>query len=104
MRISDWSSDVCSSDLPSEAHWQRLIRAGTSRRYGGHPPERHLGRAATTCSSTLCNAIRVFRSATYEVQRGQCPRPCPPHTLGRRSEKLRQPARDRKSTRLNTSN
>src|SRR3546814_7241892 len=21
MRISDWSSDVCSSDLPNQAHW-----------------------------------------------------------------------------------
>src|SRR3546814_2835729 len=25
MRISDWSSDVCSSDLPGWPEWQRLI-------------------------------------------------------------------------------
>src|SRR3546814_10702557 len=27
MRISDWSSDVCSSDLVSDAKWQRLYKA-----------------------------------------------------------------------------
>src|SRR3546814_11625357 len=27
MRISDWSSDVCSSDLPRVELWQRLVKA-----------------------------------------------------------------------------
>src|SRR3546814_4395744 len=29
MRISDWSSDVCSSDLPDSATLKKLIRKGT---------------------------------------------------------------------------
>src|SRR3546814_5126962 len=28
MRISDWSSDVCSSDLPPKKHWVDAGRAG----------------------------------------------------------------------------
>src|SRR3546814_20235076 len=37
MRISDWSSDVCSSDLPRERHWtiracQVVIAAGAIER------------------------------------------------------------------------
>src|SRR3546814_13158393 len=31
MRISDWSSDVCSSDLPVLANWQALIDYLTAR-------------------------------------------------------------------------
>src|SRR3546814_8897940 len=31
MRISDWSSDVCSSDLQTEKHRQRDIAAGTQQ-------------------------------------------------------------------------
>src|SRR3546814_14331312 len=27
MRISDWSSDVCSSDLPSDGEWRDLLEA-----------------------------------------------------------------------------
>src|SRR3546814_4753746 len=42
MRISDWSSDVCSSDLP----YRRLERARdrAARRRQDHPPERELHR------------------------------------------------------------
>src|SRR3546814_1864160 len=49
MRISDWSSDVCSSDLPVIARLQSLPDQPGDRlpafpvvaRHHGHPPERH---------------------------------------------------------------
>src|SRR3546814_13870340 len=43
MRISDWSSDVCSSDLLREAGFDGRIEvdsAGTGDWHVGHPPDR----------------------------------------------------------------
>src|SRR3546814_14015573 len=31
MRISDWSSDVCSSDLTLDGHWDRRLKKGLVR-------------------------------------------------------------------------
>src|SRR3546814_19489298 len=33
MRISDWSSDVCSSDLKQTAHWTQLFSGPPNERY-----------------------------------------------------------------------
>src|SRR3546814_10649060 len=48
MRISDWSSDVCSSDLRSHAHHRRsrACRCLPRRRGGAVPPSRHAARRA----------------------------------------------------------
>src|SRR3546814_7766798 len=46
MRISDWSADVCSSDLPADADDER---AGGGGLIGHHVPSRGHGRA--TCDS-----------------------------------------------------
>src|SRR3546814_17992762 len=40
MRISDWSSDVCSSDLFPPADRQRTRRTRTTGRNGGTPADR----------------------------------------------------------------
>src|SRR3546814_10882084 len=37
MRISDWSSDVCSSDLPFRGSLRRALRLGKHRRMTGTP-------------------------------------------------------------------
>src|SRR3546814_16611731 len=53
MRISDWSSDVCSSDLRRERRAARvLVRASTSDRRGHADPRRAAGltrRRRSTC-------------------------------------------------------
>src|SRR3546814_2781801 len=71
MRISDWSSDVCSSDLPStesprnsslsleawpacSAHHERCTRAG-ARRSGSRPTPRQIGRAS--CRERVCQYV-----------------------------------------------
>src|SRR3546814_3107091 len=43
MRISDWSSDVCSSDLPAR-RGNRALAA--QRRHADHPPRQQGGRQA----------------------------------------------------------
>src|SRR3546814_9276871 len=52
MRISDWSSDVCSSDLASRAGpWvrRRLTAAAISWRFASHPSRRLLTLATFQC-------------------------------------------------------
>src|SRR3546814_7282086 len=47
MRISDWSSDVCSSDLPADpVHPRHGTGAAPYRRHHGHCPDRITGAAA----------------------------------------------------------
>src|SRR3546814_5850171 len=48
MRISDWSSDVCSSDLPRAVHQVALVRFQVLRRADGfhHPSRPDRGRRA----------------------------------------------------------
>src|SRR3546814_19699897 len=54
MRISDWSSDVCSSDLPAPWHWESIwARAGRRARScvradGSFPPA-HADKAVAPC-------------------------------------------------------
>src|SRR3546814_15287018 len=60
MRISDWSSDVCSSDLPARARWRGGRGAGwpdranarQDRRAAGRSEERRVGKeCVSTCRS-----------------------------------------------------
>src|SRR3546814_12556000 len=80
MRISDWSSDVCSSDLPPPANLRHLVaRTTTERRTFDvgqptpptHPTQRHPGRTCDNssperrqnvagwrgCSALLCSVL-----------------------------------------------
>src|SRR3546814_8328852 len=78
MRISDWSSDVCSSDLNVELRARRGLRVGTARKrmphrrwpaHGPWPPRQHL------------MAVRVHRSCQAD-DRGPA-RPPPRRTAKR---------------------
>src|SRR3546814_5748119 len=72
MRISDWSSDVCSSDLPpigkriAPQHPQHL---GQQRR-GGHPPDRYQQRAGPFRAIRIAIAMRSQR-IEEAVERGK---------------------------------
>src|SRR3546814_2445492 len=88
MRISDWSSDVCSSDLvPEQRLHQRLLRAGDrtarARPADGDPaladgsPGRRLGRLP----------VRTFRTQHLDLG-GQAPGRC----RGDEQPRLGQPA------------
>src|SRR3546814_4753070 len=82
MRISDWSSDVCSSDLAA----QRPARAAD-----GNRPDRM---AELGCRSPGA-FVRCLTTAHDP------PRPCPARPAGHLDPAVR--GRDRKSTRLNSS-
>src|SRR3546814_10360472 len=53
MRISDWSSDVCSSDLHPDAD----RGGGGSRRAGGDPVVRDCGRDLRVRGAGLCRDV-----------------------------------------------
>src|SRR3546814_2013499 len=90
MRISDWSSDVCSSDLADGKHVERA-RKLHHRVMGGERLEL-VGRGRKgKAGGGRCLGGEIFGKA----RRGVEPRP-------HRSAALRQPT-DRKSTRLNSS-
>src|SRR3546814_7013653 len=60
MRISDWSSDVCSSDLPGAGSHQDSFAAGEHQRY--HPFDRgelH-GLYSPRCRSDHCRTVAPF--------------------------------------------
>src|SRR3546814_19206361 len=64
MRISDWSSDVCSSDLASYLRDLLVARLGSSRStIEPHPPW-----AACTCS--LCREARIIAYSATCFPRG----------------------------------
>src|SRR3546814_3383747 len=64
MRISDWSSDVCSSDLGGECRGDEPGGAGADRagRSGAHPPDRAVSGAAADrgCGSDGRTAQKTF--------------------------------------------
>src|SRR3546814_7495606 len=90
MRISDWSSDVCSSDLDRRAHAGHGAGAALP---GGHRTERRAGRLP---------AVRARFQRALRPDRPACrPRCRPGRTEG--SGGAGAPRVDRKSTRLNPS-
>src|SRR3546814_4794606 len=101
MRISDWSSDVCSSDLDSELHGRILHRA-TPRR-GRRPCHEVPACVIVPAVRTVCGAdpVGACRAAGPSLQRlvEARPRVLSGGTPGRRMA----PSEDRKSTRLTSS-
>src|SRR3546814_3133157 len=83
MRISDWSSDVCSSDLASSCAW---AAAGPAR-------------ASDTASDSV--EIMTFIGC-YPLDDG-CARKARWHQLDARARQGQPTPSDRKSTRLNSS-
>src|SRR3546814_3065196 len=99
MRISDWSSDVCSSDLKTDPHdaagLAQLARTGFYKEVHVKSPAAHGVRSVITARSHLVEA-RVRLDNTI---RGLCA------TFGYRPGAGQGKAflEDRKSTRLNSS-
>src|SRR3546814_13502331 len=68
MRISDWSSDVCSSDLKAQPgqHICHLLKLPTpSQRHGGSTP---LGRGEICPSSTLLRSTNNFAGSWFRFR------------------------------------
>src|SRR3546814_20250936 len=68
MRISDWSSDVCSSDLKAQPgqHICHLLKLPTpSQRHGGSTP---LGRGEICPSSTLLRSTTNFAGSWFRFR------------------------------------
>src|SRR3546814_3424544 len=88
MRISDWSSDVCSSDLPGggDEHVGGLaaeVRGGTrGDRLHRRPP------------AIAGEGVRIARIDDQRARRTECQRGAAPFDLGRGAFALRQHARD----------
>src|SRR3546814_8488983 len=80
MRISDWSSDVCSSDLPAEIVIDPLVAAERARRDGeARAPRRGAGKVSNTkivVPVKRTQPIERDRGRGAEVRReGDLPRP-----------------------------
>src|SRR3546814_13450876 len=89
MRISDWSSDVCSSDL-AHAQRQRLVEAWQA--VLRHEPA---GAAVTLQVEALRRGTRDHRS-TAGIERRDC---CERHHQGGEDEPEARPARERSEER-----
>src|SRR3546814_6848862 len=97
MRISDWSSDVCSSDL-------RYARIGTTRNQG---IEMSVSGALTKRLNMVAGGVflkpRVIEDATAAAAIGKRPVGLPDHFINLNLNWRTPIAKDRKSTRLNSS-
>src|SRR3546814_2057426 len=98
MRISDWSSDVCSSDLRSE-----LLLIFSILDDGNININIKSFRAVTARATFLCLCKEAWRKESAPRLRARCCAPAPPLRRGPESQSQRQRQRDRKSTRLNSS-
>src|SRR3546814_6198023 len=88
MRISDWSSDVCSSDLPASRRGRPLgqllgLAGGRRRRGGSRGPAHRRVPATQPRPDGLGTARAVRRDPGAAVQRRRLSTPRPPR---RRSE------------------
>src|SRR3546814_1328249 len=77
MRISDWSSDVCSSDLHADPVGLALL--GRRDRGEGFGHGRQIAMSRATCHPSPL-AFRRQANAVSETERGPFSR-CPPHRL-----------------------
>src|SRR3546814_5018938 len=92
MRISDWSSDVCSSDLDERTP----VRAGHQAGRGDRPHLRPAGAVLRPVAGVLLDGARWAGAAAF------CPAaPALLHALGWHDRA--GAGQDRKSTRLNSS-
>src|SRR3546814_9248835 len=110
MRISDWSSDVCSSDLPRDRRAFLLLheRAGLrpERRLARLPVD-HERRALVALGNPHDPLKRDGIAAALDLDRQEV-RGCSRPGIGAQNDIVDQPRRidkagDRKSTRLNSS-
>src|SRR3546814_5976563 len=108
MRISDWSSDVCSSDLAARA-LEKFVEHGRPCGPAARDARRHcprVARAAIAAAIAVVIAARAPGALALVRQNGKAPPPpCQdrhPVFIGGRTEK-NSGKRDRKSTRLNSS-
>src|SRR3546814_4833753 len=103
MRISDWSSDVCSSDLPGdrEAGEAKPTEQEHERRIAGYDSK--IGAERPRFAARMPGLARAERFAhrQEEKQGDEKPRRAEDIKGAAPSQQLRQP--DRKSTRLNSS-
>src|SRR3546814_3898153 len=109
MRISDWSSDVCSSDLPEPAARERGVSLPDNRRI----PAKSTSRATGIISHLRSPLLRMAISLRFVLGMGNMNRWV--ETLDGRQQRLRQSMSTgyqihdrrvlgvRKSTRLNSS-
>src|SRR3546814_1220513 len=93
MRISDWSSDVCSSDLDDAERWLQLIEPADIPKFRG---------ALEACLQGLSQKLNVvFRVRHYQggtrIFNARATARAPEHGT------IRRVVGDRKSTRLNSS-
>src|SRR3546814_1969814 len=63
MRISDWSSDVCSSDLGGGRGDRRLLRAGRLAIQGAHARTRRRAASPGPAGVRLLSRDRLFAAA-----------------------------------------
>src|SRR3546814_10862496 len=71
MRISDWSSDVCSSDLPGASVYQSLDSDGdVDNNYGGDGPGSVIFTAATIAALQGQNLTAGGQALTYVLSAG----------------------------------
>src|SRR3546814_9312845 len=115
MRISDWSSDVCSSDLPVDAGQPFLpdLRAQPLfDRIVTARPEIEIDQFAGTLAQTMADIVAgddeigalLVTAAQNDVGVGMAGvEVVDRHPVELRSEILLHPRQDRKSTRLNSS-
>src|SRR3546814_7266701 len=105
MRISDWSSDVCSSDLRIVPGWRAALLCGSADlayATGLRAGKRYvLFNGALECSLIVCDPIARPRAAanpdaTQTLSEGAT-------MVANRLRKNLRSCKDRKSTRLNSS-
>src|SRR3546814_4592987 len=65
MRISDWSSDVCSSDLLSQPYGRILYTLIPAFLFDGHPYERPIGGSIADLDRAELADVRAFHEAYY---------------------------------------
>src|SRR3546814_9130262 len=101
MRISDWSSDVCSSDLAFSAEPSRLRTGSHGVRLERAPPSRPAASAIAARrmpSSSICECPRHVREVERMLDHS------PVSAIGHNvSPAFWDELQDRKSTRLNSS-
>src|SRR3546814_21004808 len=100
MRISDWSSDVCSSDLVKRGLTQPLGPANHDQRDLGKNPTEHIAPSpsprralsATSCGNPSQNLPRT--TDTEPVKHRHRPRTQAPHPARPRTKPLRVEVRE----------
>src|SRR3546814_4109474 len=103
MRISDWSSDVCSSDLETLAKLDELLVAmaddsKSEEEISAIDREFHMTIAAASSNKAIIHVIESLWRMRMEL-----PEVRSSHSLVCRKDGAAREAEDRKSTRLNSS-